>query len=94
MTASLITMNVEVVWTVLYDNYVSPSLYELSLNQLLLLSGRDSLAALDSLAELDAPLTDSDEVAGATDTVVLSSDIDDVLPGRIWRRNWFSRFGE
>ena len=67
----------------LYDNYVSPSLYELSLNQLLLLSGRDSLAALDSLAELDAPLTDSDEVAGATDTVVLSSDIDDVLPGRI-----------
>ena len=49
----------------------------------MLLSGRDSLAALDSLAELDAPLTDSDEVAGATDTVVLSSDIEDVLPGRI-----------
>lgn len=61
----------------------SKSLYELSLNQLLLLSGRDSLPALDSLAALDVPLTDSDEVAGATDTVVLSSDIDDVLPGRI-----------
>ena len=66
----------------------------LNLNQLSLLSGRDSLTALDSLAALDDALTDSDEVAGATETVVLSSDIEDELPGRIWRRNWLSRFGE
>ena len=64
------------------------------MNQLSLLSGRDSLSVLDSLDAPDDALTDSDDVAGATETVVLSSDIEDVLPGRIWRRNWLSRFGE
>lgn len=58
------------------------------------LTALDSLVALDSLAAFDEALTDSDEVAGATEmaAVALSTDIEDVLPGRIWRRYWLSRW--